>query len=206
MKEKNFSLLENSTQKYFIVIGGGNVRLFVFHCGLIWQFEHRSEMEELKMQFCRFPVGGCSRFDSGKSMKSSGHSPSLDFIAILRYELQCQIAGSSSNGTNLLKGLKAICIQFRLERNNISKPNHTGEVSVSDWFCYQAVNHVGDLRQIRFSMLLRLHTFSTFTNVKVRCLEDPEMEEYVDELEGLAESLSDDEHVEKEDMFNECQY
>ncbi|KRZ73392.1 hypothetical protein T10_7263 [Trichinella papuae] len=29
------------------------------------------------------------------------------------------------------------------------------------------------------------------------------MEEYVDELEGLVESLSDDEHVEKEDIFTE---
>ncbi|KRZ13334.1 hypothetical protein T11_13318 [Trichinella zimbabwensis] len=29
-------------------------------------------------------------------------------IAILSYELQCQIAGSTSNGTNLHKGLSAI--------------------------------------------------------------------------------------------------
>ncbi|KRZ65418.1 hypothetical protein T10_10754, partial [Trichinella papuae] len=47
---------------------------------------------------------------------------------------------------------------------------------------------------------------TSFTNVKVRCLEDPEMEEYVDELEGLVESLSDDEHVEKEHIFTEQFY
>ncbi|KRZ72306.1 hypothetical protein T10_10839 [Trichinella papuae] len=35
------------------------------------------------------------------------------------------------------------------------------------------------------------------------CLEDPEIEEYVDELDGFAESLSDDGHVEKEVIFGD---
>ncbi|OUC45338.1 hypothetical protein D917_01933 [Trichinella nativa] len=38
-------------------------------------------------------------------------------------------------------------------------------------------------------------------NMEVSCLEDIEMEEYVDELENLAESLSDEDHLEEEGIF-----
>ncbi|KRY56738.1 hypothetical protein T03_11052 [Trichinella britovi] len=38
--------------------------------------------------------------------------------------------------------------------------------------------------------------------MEVSCLEDTEMEEYVDKLEGLAESLSDEHHVEEEGIEN----
>ncbi|KRZ92502.1 hypothetical protein T08_10480 [Trichinella sp. T8] len=37
--------------------------------------------------------------------------------------------------------------------------------------------------------------------MEVSCLEDTEMEEYVDKLEGLAESLSDEHHVEEEGVY-----
>ncbi|KRZ59953.1 hypothetical protein T02_8502 [Trichinella nativa] len=37
--------------------------------------------------------------------------------------------------------------------------------------------------------------------MEVSCLEDTEMEEYVDKLEGLAESLSDEDHVEEEGVY-----
>ncbi|KRZ65420.1 hypothetical protein T10_10754, partial [Trichinella papuae] len=65
-------------------------------------------------------------------------------------------------------------------------------------------------RKLHFSeMSRRMKFFYNITDVvvnAVRCLEDPEMEEYVDELEGLVESLSDDEHVEKEHIFTEQFY
>ncbi|XP_003378248.1 putative nucleolar protein 12 [Trichinella spiralis] len=39
--------------------------------------------------------------------------------------------------------------------------------------------------------------------MEVSCLEDIEMEEYIDELENLAESLSDEDHVEEEGIFSQ---
>ncbi|KRZ71340.1 hypothetical protein T10_7510 [Trichinella papuae] len=63
----------------------------------------------------------------------------------------------------------------------------------SDFPCYYTCTH----------LVLRLYYLHhhPFKNVKVRCLEDPEMEEYVGDLEELAESLSDNDDVEEEGIF-----
>ncbi|KAL1233003.1 Nucleoside triphosphate pyrophosphatase [Trichinella spiralis] len=39
--------------------------------------------------------------------------------------------------------------------------------------------------------------------MEVSCLEDTEVEEYVDELEGFAESFSDEDHVEEEGVYSD---
>ncbi|KRY39443.1 hypothetical protein T01_6644 [Trichinella spiralis] len=39
--------------------------------------------------------------------------------------------------------------------------------------------------------------------MEVSCLEDIEVEEYVDELEGFAESFSDEDHVEEEGVYSD---
>ncbi|KRY99831.1 hypothetical protein T11_2382, partial [Trichinella zimbabwensis] len=53
--------------KYFIVIGGGDVRLFVLHCWLIWQFGH---LWEYKFQDESNELSNC--LSSSPAVQSKG--------------------------------------------------------------------------------------------------------------------------------------